>query len=167
MTARERILAEIRRRQGRGGPVSPTERERIETYLRRHPRGPLRKPVENPGFTCVGELVYCARFKPEDARIQALMEMGTGESGGLAIPDDINPTMKEVAPQEAIMRPRATVVPAGESPDADLVLPSLNQGSGGNLYGGVEVDWIGEGVEKPETQPKLKETEDYVTGRFG
>jgi L-lactate dehydrogenase complex protein LldG len=45
MTARERILAEIRRRQGRGGPISPTERERIETYLRRHPRGPLRQPA--------------------------------------------------------------------------------------------------------------------------
>jgi len=42
MASRERILAEIRRRQGRGGPVSPTERERIDTYLRRHPRGPLR-----------------------------------------------------------------------------------------------------------------------------
>jgi HK97 family phage major capsid protein len=118
----------------------------------------LRKPVENPGFLCVGELVYCARFKPEDARIQALMEMGTGESGGLAIPDEINPTLKEVAPQEAIMRPRATVVPAGESPDADLVLPSLNQGTTGNLYGGVEVDWISEGAEKTETQGKLKET---------
>ena len=45
MAARERILAEIRRRQGRGGPLSPAERERIETYLRRHPRGPLRKPA--------------------------------------------------------------------------------------------------------------------------
>ena len=48
MAARERILAEIRRRQGRGGPVSPTERERIDTYLRRHPRGPLREPAADP-----------------------------------------------------------------------------------------------------------------------
>jgi L-lactate dehydrogenase complex protein LldG len=45
MSARERILAEIRKRQGRGGPLSPTERERIDTYLRRHPRGPLREPA--------------------------------------------------------------------------------------------------------------------------
>lgn len=48
MAARERILAEIRRRQGRGGPLSPAERERIETYLRRHPRGPLRRPATDP-----------------------------------------------------------------------------------------------------------------------
>jgi L-lactate dehydrogenase complex protein LldG len=41
--SRERILGRIRRRQGRGGPVSATEREAIETYLRRRPRGPLRE----------------------------------------------------------------------------------------------------------------------------
>ena len=45
MPARERILAEIRKRQSRGGPLSPAERETIETYLRRHPRGPLREPA--------------------------------------------------------------------------------------------------------------------------
>src|SRR5262245_32103784 len=28
-----------------------------------------RKPIENPGFSCVGELVACARFKPDDPRI--------------------------------------------------------------------------------------------------
>ena len=48
MAARERILAEIRKRQGRGGPLSPAERERIETYLRRHPRGPLRAASAHP-----------------------------------------------------------------------------------------------------------------------
>jgi HK97 family phage major capsid protein len=118
-----------------------------------------KKPgIENPGFESVGELVYCARFLPNDTRIQALQEMGTGESGGLPIPDEINPTLREVSPQEAIFRPRSTVVPAGESPDADLVLPSLNQGSGSNIYGGVVVDWIGEGGDKPETGIKVKET---------
>ena len=48
MAARERILAEIRKRQGRGGPLSAAERERIDTYLRRHPRGPLRAPAADP-----------------------------------------------------------------------------------------------------------------------
>ncbi|MCK6478584.1 MAG: phage major capsid protein [Planctomycetaceae bacterium] len=118
-----------------------------------------KKPViANPGFECVGELVYCARFRPEDPRVQALLEMGTGESGGLPIPDDIDPTIREVAPQDAIMRPRAVVVPAGDSPDADLVLPSLNQGSGASIYGGVQVDWVREGAEKPETSLKLRES---------
>jgi len=42
MAARETILAKIRRLQGRGGNApSPAESEQLETYLRRHPRGPL------------------------------------------------------------------------------------------------------------------------------
>ncbi len=45
MAARERILAEIRKRQGRGGPLSALERETLDTYLKRHPRGPLREPA--------------------------------------------------------------------------------------------------------------------------
>jgi len=45
VAARERILAEIRKRQGRGGPLSVTERQAIDSYLRRHPRGPLREPA--------------------------------------------------------------------------------------------------------------------------
>jgi HK97 family phage major capsid protein len=121
------------------------------------PKG-ARKVVENPGFENVGELVYCARFHPNDPRIHALQEMNTGTSGGFAIPDEINPTLAEVKPQEAIIRPRATVVPAGESPDAEFVLPSVDQGAGANLYGGVTVDWIGEGGEKPEASAKIKES---------
>ena len=118
----------------------------------------VRKPIENPGFANVGELMYVSLKNPHDPRIRALMEMGTGESGGLAIPDDINPTLQEVKPQEAIFRPRAMVVPAGEAPEADLTLPAVNQTAAANMYGGVQVDWVAEGAPKPETQGKLRET---------
>jgi HK97 family phage major capsid protein len=117
-----------------------------------------RPRVANPGFQNVGELLYCARFEPRDSRVLALQEMGTGAAGGIPVPDDLDPVPVEVRPQDAIFRPRATVVPAGDSPDADLVVPSLNQGSAANMYGGVAVDWIGEGVEKPETQMQMKES---------
>lgn len=117
-----------------------------------------RKPIENPGFASVGEMMYVSLKNPSDSRIRALMEMGVGESGGLAIPDDINPTLQEVKPQEAIFRPRAMVVPAGEAPDADLTLPAVNQSTSANMYGGVQVDWVSEGAPKPETQGKLRET---------
>lgn len=44
MAARERILAKIRRQQGKGGAApSPAEQETIQSYLRAHPRGPLRE----------------------------------------------------------------------------------------------------------------------------
>ena len=46
MSSRERILARIRKAQGRGGSrPSQAELEAIETYLRAHPRGTL-PPVE-------------------------------------------------------------------------------------------------------------------------
>lgn len=42
MASRETLLAKIRRLQGRGGDApSAAEREQLETYLKRHPRGPL------------------------------------------------------------------------------------------------------------------------------
>lgn len=138
-------------------PAKPRPDPELAPAKKRVPKG-ARKPIENPGFENVGELVYCARFQPHDPRIQALMEMGTGGSGGFAIPDEINPTLAEVKPQEAIIRPRATVVGPGDSPDAEFVLPSIDQGAGANLYGGVQVDWIGEGAEKPETNAKIKES---------
>jgi L-lactate dehydrogenase complex protein LldG len=43
MGSRERILGELRRRLASGGAApSAAELEQVETYLRRHPRGPLR-----------------------------------------------------------------------------------------------------------------------------
>jgi len=46
MAARERILGRIRRAQGLGEPAA-AQRELIETYLRRHPRGPVPEFAEN------------------------------------------------------------------------------------------------------------------------
>src|SRR5438552_3660983 len=44
MSSRERILARIRKAQGRGGSgPSKAELEAVETYLRAHPRGTLPK----------------------------------------------------------------------------------------------------------------------------
>ncbi len=47
MNARERILAAIRKRQGRGAPGSTAQAEQLTTYLRRHPRGPLPRLAED------------------------------------------------------------------------------------------------------------------------
>ena len=41
MNARDKILARIRKAQGRGGRPSQAELEAVETYLRAHPRGTL------------------------------------------------------------------------------------------------------------------------------
>lgn len=44
MGSRERILARIRRAQGRGGDAPPeAERDLVQQYLSSHPRGPMRE----------------------------------------------------------------------------------------------------------------------------
>lgn len=48
MGSREEILAEIRKRQARGGAAPPAaEREQLETYLRARPRGPLPQVADD------------------------------------------------------------------------------------------------------------------------
>ena len=65
MSARERILARIRKAQGRGGSgPSKAELDAVETYLRAHPRGTL-PPVE-------ADLV--ARFRARAEAMQSTTE---------------------------------------------------------------------------------------------
>ena len=82
--------------------------------------------------------------------------MGTGEEGGFAVPERRLEQVLMLGPEGAIVRPRATVIPAGDPPDSKITIPAFKQGAAG-VYGGVEVSWIGEGAEKPETDGKLRE----------
>lgn len=90
-------------------------------------------------------------------RIANEWEMGTGENGGYALPPtQFRPDILKLNPESAIVRSRATVIPAGSPPDGKVTMPALVQGSKG-VYGGVEVAWIGEGELKPETDANLRE----------
>ena len=71
MSAREKILARIRKAQGRGGNrPSKAELEAVETYLRAHPRGTL-PPVE-------ADLV--ARFRARAEAMQSTTEEVAAEA---------------------------------------------------------------------------------------
>jgi HK97 family phage major capsid protein len=91
--------------------------------------------------------------------MRAEQRMDTGSAGGFAVPTQFRATLMEVSPQEARIRPRAMVIPAGTPPDSAITMPALNQDgtNPANVYGGVEVNWIGEGVAKPETDATLRE----------
>jgi len=84
------------------------------------------------------------------------MSMGTGSDGGFAVPEMYLTDVKMLSPEQGIVRPRASVIPAGEIPDTTLNLPVLNQGANG-VYGGVQVQWTSEEDDKPNTQHTLKE----------
>jgi HK97 family phage major capsid protein len=55
---------------------------------------------------------------------------------------------------DAIVRPRATVLPPGEYPDAKMEIPALRQGASG-LYGGVSFSAVNEGAAGTSNDPKL------------
>lgn len=116
---------------------------------------------ENPDeFRNLGEFFYCVRFNQNDSRLlydEREQTMGVGAQGGFMVPTEFRPTMFSVTPQEAIFRPRCTVIPAGDIPDTEITAPALDQGAAKNMFGGVEVVWIGEGVTKPETDAAIRE----------
>jgi HK97 family phage major capsid protein len=123
-------------------------------------------PDPDKEFLNVGEFFYAmAKFKESgvrDTRLDAAREkreqtMGTGATGGFSLPTQFDATLRQVQAQEAIIRPRAAVIPAGSPPDAKLEFPALDQTSAQNIYGGVTVVHTGEGVTMTETTARLKE----------
>lgn len=116
------------------------------------PAGQRRQEAQ-PQFRDLGEFFYClaahrtdprltslreTRFTPPEAE-QRLQQMGTGALGGFALPEQFRPTILSITPDQAIVRPRATVIPAGEPPDSAISMPALNQKGANNTYGGVRV----------------------------
>lgn len=130
------------------------------------PGGDRSTADENDGFRNIGEYFYClAAMRSEgraDKRLDALREkreqtMGTGSTGGFALPTQFDSTLRQVLPQASTVRPRATVIPAGSPPDAELSFPALDQTSAQNIYGGVIVTHTGEGVTMTETTARIRE----------
>lgn len=118
---------------------------------------PVRRNAspEDPEFRNLGHFIHQIRFAPAEMESRA-MSMGTGEEGGFALPEQFRGELLQVSPEEAIVRPRALVIPAGDPPDAKITMPALDQGDKG-AFAGVSVTWISEGDAKSETSPALKE----------
>jgi len=117
-------------------------------------------------FRNFGEFIHSVRYNPQDKRLDDLYDPGVGievreqnmkngTDGGFMVPTQFVEAMRSIEPDSAIFRPRATVIPAGSPPDAEIEIPVLNQSSAENIYGGVQVQWIDEGDTKPETDLKL------------
>ena len=120
------------------------------------------KAEDEKEFRNIGDFIHSIRYAPNDPRLEVLAEeraqsMGTGSEGGFAVPKQFRETLLSVTPQQAIFRPRCTMIPAGSPPDSEVSMPALNQGAAKNMYGGISVQWIGEGDTKPETDLALKE----------
>ncbi len=142
------------------------------------------KKLNDGGFKSLGEMLHALRWGDPKNRIHELSEnkngqgggyevpdafksqllprirnewsMGVGEEGGFAVPVQQRNEVMMYRPQGEIVRPLAQVIPAGDPPDAAITMPALSQGANG-VYAGVQINWIGEGDPKPETDAKLRE----------
>lgn len=141
----------------------------VPAAARNHPVGSVDRlpPGPEPAreFESLGEFMHAVRFRPSDQRLEwrdsthAEQRMDSGAAGGFAIPKQFIGQLREVTPADAVIRPRAQVLPAGTPPDAEISMPALDQtgDNPANSYGGISVAWIGEGAAKPETSLSLRE----------
>lgn len=118
------------------GEVTPEERDKKENF---------------------GEfLVNMRNGKVSDLETRDLTA-GDGPSAGFLIPEQTDTTMREVRPDDAVMRPRCLVMPAGTPPDAALSLIALDQSGDKGVYGGVQTNWVDEvGTIQDAGDPKIR-----------
>lgn len=89
--------------------------------------------------------------------VQKELSMDSDPDGGYLVPTKYREGLLQVSPEEAIVRPRAFVIPAGDPPDAALDMPYLEQAgltsqSHGDLYGGIWFGWTAEGATKTNAE---------------
>ena len=107
----------------------------------------------------IAEFMRTVLTNSHDPRLQEARQqaMGVGVMGGFMVPTQWSSTIRQLQPQDAVVRPRATVLPPGDPPDAAISFPALNQVGARGVYSGVTVQWIGEGAAKPESTFRLLE----------
>jgi len=123
--------------------------------------GEAKAVTDDGGFRDFGHFVQELRWGGSTIaayREARELSMGVGSEGGLLVPDKWREEILMVAPEEEVVLPRATVIPAGSPPDAKEHFPALTQGANGVL-GGLTFGWIAEGGSKPETDYALEDAE--------
>ena len=81
---------------------------------------------------------------------EKVLSMGSDPDGGYLVPEDFKADLLKVASEDGIIRPFATVLPAGSSPDTAVNIPVLNQAGAAekDFFSGVWFTWCEEGADK-------------------
>jgi HK97 family phage major capsid protein len=96
-----------------------------------------------------------ASSKNKETRV---LSSTTGVSGGYLMPVDFMAEVNRYKHEQAIVRPRARIIPMN---GLEIEIPQLDAATvptGGSAhYGGVKMDWTAELANKPETEPTFKQ----------
>lgn len=114
---------------------------------------------DNGGFESFGEMLHAIKYGDKKGRLEHLksQSLADGGSGGYMVPEQFSDELLQISNAQSIIRPMATVIPAGDYPDAKMNLPALNYANG--MEGGVTVGWVEEGGLKHETEAGFKNVE--------
>jgi HK97 family phage major capsid protein len=114
----------------------------------------------------VSEAIGDASGKKSERLEKRATTFGNNPSAGYLVPPEFDTTIRMVAPEDAIVRPRALVVPSSAaSPDATINLIALDQSGEKGVHAGLVVNWVAENaartsagdlpVKQIELSPKL------------
>jgi HK97 family phage major capsid protein len=109
--------------------------------------------LDDGGFKSIGELMHAVKYGDSKGRLK---DLSSGDVGVL-IPPAFSQNILKLSPEEEIVMPKATIIPAGSPPDAPFIIPYLQQGSDG-VMGGVQLNWTGEGKAVQDVgDPEIKD----------
>jgi len=172
----EKRMAEVKKAEEALTREEELQRVEMSTAMKTEVK---EREVRYGEFRSLSEMLCTIRFNREDPRLTyreephndngdmhyqyeggektpvANMDYSGGVQGGFLVPDRFIDELLKVGPEDAVVRPRARVLPAGFPPDTQVEIPVLDQGQYG-IFGGVEVDWIEEGQLKPASKPKFR-----------
>jgi HK97 family phage major capsid protein len=141
-------------------------RKTLTTVINMPPKPDIKE--EGSQFRSFGEFIQTVVYNPADSRLirrslpittgKEKRDLTFGTQGAILVPDQFISMIKQVNLGEAVVRPRASVIPAGDIPDQGVEMPALDQtaADGSGLYGGIKVVWTAEGVPKTETDTDVK-----------
>jgi len=114
--------------------------------------------LEKTGFKNFGEYLQAVQ-SGNDSRLNftADQSLGVPKEGGFLVPPEFGKLLIDYDPDQSLVRPRATVLPASAHSEAELRFPSLDQSGADNMYAGVSVTWLDENKDIPPSNWKLKE----------
>lgn len=116
--------------------------------------------VDDKGeFESLGEFLQAVKAGGTDPRLNFVSSQtaGTGSEGGFLIPQKFGAMIMGFAPESGIVRPRATVIPAGDNPDAEILFPALDQSGTKGVYSGVVTTWLAENATIDETSFSVRQ----------
>ncbi len=115
---------------------------------------------------CLADFIFSIGTKNTDrltrvydsSRTKAALGHPSGPSGGYLVPQDLGLELMQDVAEEALVRPRATVVQM-DAYTLRLPLPDATTAQAAGItpfFGGIQMKWTSEGATRPETEPTFR-----------